>query len=133
MVSTETRHEIEEALGQVPSWMEKLAEPASEHSWGIFRDLAFGETELSPREKALVGVGVAATTKCPYCVNFHRQEARLAGVTEEELEETANLAGSTQYFSTILHGNETDLDEFKAETAEIVDHLTEQEAAPADD
>lgn len=111
--------------------MESLAEPASDHSWGIFRDLSFGETELSPREKALVGVGVAATTKCPYCVYFHKEEARLADVTEAELEETATLAGSTQYFSTVLHGNEVDLDDFVAETSEIVEHLKEQDAAAA--
>ena len=40
-------------LGQVPSWMEQLAEPGSEHSWGFFRDLEQGETELSAREKTL--------------------------------------------------------------------------------
>ncbi|WP_276255462.1 carboxymuconolactone decarboxylase family protein [Halomontanus rarus] len=131
MVSTETRTEIERSLGQVPSWMEDLAEPASDHSWGIFRDLTFGETELSPREKALVGVGVAAATKCPYCVHFHKEEARLADVTEAELEETVTLAGSTQYFSTILHGNQVDLDDFVSETSEIVEYLEEQEAAQA--
>lgn len=131
MVSTQTRNEIEESLGQVPGWMESLAGPASDHSWGIFRDLSFGETELSPREKALIGVGVAATTKCPYCVHFHTAEARMADVTDDELEEAVTLAGSTQYFSTILHGNEIDLDEFVAETSEIVAHLEEQAAAQA--
>ncbi|WP_224271020.1 carboxymuconolactone decarboxylase family protein [Haloprofundus salinisoli] len=131
MVSTQTRHEIEMSLGQVPSWMESLAEPASDHSWGIFRDLSFGETELSPREKALVGVGVAATTKCPYCVHFHKEEARLAEVTEDELEEVVTLAGSTQYFSTVLHGNEVNLDDFVTETTEIVEFLKEQDATAA--
>ncbi len=119
------------SLGQVPSWMESLAEPASDHSWGIFRDLSFGETELSPREKALVGVGVAATTKCPYCVHFHKEEARLAEVTEDELEEVVTLAGSTQYFSTVLHGNEVNLDDFVTETTEIVEFLKEQDATAA--
>lgn len=133
MVSTQARQEMEESLGRVPSWMEVVAEPASDHSWGLFRDLTFGETELTPREKALVGVGAAAVTKCPYCSHFHKEEARLAEVTDDELEEAVSLASSTQYFSTILHGNEVDLDEFVDETAEIVAYIEDQETAAADD
>ncbi|ADD06221.1 AhpD domain protein [Natrialba magadii ATCC 43099] len=131
MATPETQAEIEQILGQVPSWMETIAAPASDHSWGIFRDLTLGETELSPREKGLIGVGVAAAISCPYCTHFHREEARLADVSEDELEEAVSLASSTRYFSTTLHGNEIDMDEFVAETAETVDHLKEQEAAPA--
>lgn len=70
---------------------------------------------------------------CPYCTHFHKEEARLAGVTEAELEETVTIASSTQYFSTGLHGSEVDVDEFVDETAEIVDYLEQQEAAKADD
>lgn len=132
MVSDDVHQEIEATLGQVPSWMTKLADPAAEHSWGMFRDLTLGETELAPREKAMIGLGAAAATGCPYCTYFHKEEARLAEVSEEELEEAVNIASATQYFSTILHGNEVDVDEFAAETDEIVDHLTEQEAASAD-
>ena len=131
MVSTQTRQEIEQTLGQVPSWMNQLAEPASDHSWGIFRDLTLGETDLTPREKALVGVGVAAAIGCPYCTHFHKEEARLAEVSDDQLEETVTLSGTTRYFSTVLHGNEIDLDEFVDETSEIVDSLKEQEAAAA--
>jgi len=71
MATQQTVQEIEESLGHVPGWMEVLAEPASNHSWGIFRDLLLGETELSPREKALVGVSAAAAINCPYCTYFH--------------------------------------------------------------
>ncbi|WP_049896988.1 carboxymuconolactone decarboxylase family protein [Natrialba chahannaoensis] len=133
MTTPDTQEEIEQTLGQVPSWMEHIAAPADDHSWGLFRDLSLGETELSPREKALIGVGVAAAISCPYCTHFHREEARLADVSEAELEEAVSLASTTRYFSATLHGNEMDMDEFTAETAEIVDHLKEQEAAAAGD
>lgn len=133
MVSEQTRQEIEDTLGQVPEWMGVLSEPAADHSWGIFRDLALGETELSAREKALVGVSAAAATKCPYCTYFHRGEAELAGMSEEEIKEAVNLAGETAYFSTLLHGNEVDEDHFVAETDEIFEYVSDQESAPADD
>lgn len=133
MATEQTHQEMEEYLGRVPSWMEGLAEPDSDHSWGIFRDLGLEETELSSREKALIGVSAAAAMQCPYCTYFHREEARLAAVTEEELEEMVDLADVTRYFSTIRHGNEVDHDDFVAETDEIVESIEEQESAAADD
>lgn len=120
-------------LGRAPGFMEILSEPASDHSWGIFQDLIIGETELSPREKALIGVSAAVAMQCPCCTHFHKEEARFADVSETELEETVNLAGTTRYFSTLLHGNEYEHDHFVAETDEIFEHLSKQESAPADD
>ncbi|WP_224336396.1 carboxymuconolactone decarboxylase family protein [Haloprofundus halobius] len=134
MVSDQTRAEIEAYLGQVPSWLDALSEPAADHSWGVVRDLELGETELPNREKALVALGAAAAMNCPYCIHFHGEEARLEGVDETGRSEAVNVAANVRYFSTILHGAEVDLDEFRAETSEIVDYIEEQgaEAAGAD-
>ena len=133
MPTQQTAQEIEETLGSVPGWMEGIAEPASDHSWGIFRDLLLGETELTPREKALVGVSAATSINCAYCTYFHKEEARFAGVSEDEIAEAINVAATTEYFSTLLHGNEYDHDTFVAETDEVFDHLREQGMAHADD
>lgn len=133
MATQETVQEMEETLGQIPGFMEIIAEPASDHSWGIFRDLELSETDLSPREKALIGVSAAAAMQCPYCTYFHKEEARFADVSDAELEETVTLAGVTRYFSTVLHGNEYEHDEFVTETDEIFEHLRTQEEAAADD
>ncbi|QIB73424.1 carboxymuconolactone decarboxylase family protein [Halogeometricum borinquense] len=133
MVSTQTEAEIEEYLGQVPSWLELLSEAAGDHSWGIVRDLELEETELPAREKSLVALGAAAAMNCPYCVHFHREEAKLEDITETELAEATNLAATVRYFSTVLHGSETDLDEFKRETSEIVEYIEEQQATAAGD
>lgn len=133
MVSEQTRTEIEEYLGQVPSWLEGLSEPAADHSWGVVRDLELGETQLPNREKALVAVGAAAAMGCPYCIHFHKEEAKLEEVTEDGLDEAVNVAANVRYFSTILHGGEVDLDDFAAETTDIVEYIKEQEAAPGAD
>lgn len=131
MMSDQTRTEMEEYLGQVPSWLEALSEPAVDHSWGIVRDLEFGETELPSREKALVSFAAATAMGCPYCIHFHKEEAKLEGISETGIAEAANLAANVQYFSTVLHGAEVDLDEFRTETSEIVEHIEKQEAATA--
>ena len=132
MVADETRTEIEQFLGRVPSWIATLSPSASDHSWGIVRDLMLGETVLPNREKALVGLGAAAAIQCPYCVRFHRAEATLEGVTEEEMTEAVNVASAVKYFSTTLHGAEVDQREFADETAAIVEHV-EEGAESADD
>jgi len=133
MASADAHAEIEEYLGQVPSWMGVISEPAADHSWGIMRDLLLGETELTGREKALVGLGAAAAIECPYCVYFHQEEAKLADVTDSELTEAANVAGTTKYFSTMLHGARFDEERFVEETDDIMDHISEQQAAAAGD
>lgn len=133
MISDDTREEIEEYLGTVPSWIEALPAPAAEHCWGVVRDLEFGETALSSREKALTALGAAAAMQCPYCVHFHREEAKLEEVTDDELAEAIAVAGDVRFFSTILHGSEVDLDEFVEETAGIVEHVEAQRAAMAGD
>lgn len=131
MVSMQAQEEIEETLGQVPSWLGALSEPAADHSWGVVRDLELSETKLPNREKALVAVGAASAMGCQYCVHFHKEEAKLEGVTDEELTEAVNVAANTRYFSTILHGTEVEYDQFVEETAEIVEHIKDQQAAQA--
>jgi len=136
MVSTETQAEIEAALGQVPTWIAALPEPAADHSWETIRDLQFEETEtdLEQREKALVALGAAAAIQCPYCIHFHREEAKLEGVTDTERSEAVAVAGAVRYLSTALHGAEIDHEEFVDETAAIVEHVRNQQAAaPSDD
>lgn len=133
MVSEQTRSELEEHLGQVPSFIEALPEEATDHAWGMMRDLELSETDLPTREKALVGLGAAAAIQCPYCVHFHRAESKMEGVTAEELSEAIGVASTVRYFSTVLHGTEIDLDEFERETAEIVEYVEGQQAAPSDD
>lgn len=133
MVSDTAREEMEQALGTVPSFMEAVAEPAADHSWGILRDLEFSETELSQREKELVGLGAAVAMQCQYCIHFHTEAAKLEDVSETELTEAVNLAANTRYFSSILHGSQADYDDFVDETSEIVDYIRSQEAASTAD
>jgi AhpD family alkylhydroperoxidase len=133
MVSNDTRTELEDTLGRVPSFIEAVADPAADHSWGIMRDLELAETELPVREKALVGLGAAVAIQCPYCVHFHRAESKMEGVSETGLEEAITVASTVRFFSTILHGAEIEMDDFVDETGKILEHVEEQQAAAGDD
>lgn len=133
MVSEQPRGEVEEYLGQVPSFIEALPEPAVDHGWGMMRDFQLAETELSGREKALVGLGAAAAIQCPYCIHFHKAEATMEGASEAELTEAIGTASTVRYFSTVLHGSEVDVDAFEREADQIVEYVEQQQAAPGDD
>lgn len=128
MLSNQIQDEIEAYLGQVPSWIGEISEPAAAHSWQLARDLQFEETELPNREKALVALGAAAAMGCQYCIHFHREEAKLEGVNTAGLAEAVNVAADIRYFSTILHGAEVSLDDFVEETTEIVEYIQAQQA-----
>lgn len=133
MVSQNTKAELEEYLGRVPSFIETLPDVAADHAWAHMRDLEFGETELPMREKALIGLGAAAAIQCPYCIRFHRSEAEMAGVSDDGLKEAIAVAGEVRYFSSALHGGEIEMEEFTNETAAIMSHVEKQQAAADDD
>lgn len=44
-----------------------------------------------------------------------------------------SVAAGVRYFSTVLHGAETDMDDFVEETGAIVEHVQKQQAAAGDD
>lgn len=133
MISQDTQQEIETYLGQVPSWIGEISNPAIDHSWHLARDLQFNETELPNREKSLVALGAASAIGCPYCIHFHREEAKLEGVSRDGIAEAVNVAADIQYFSTILHGAGVDIDDFVQETTEIVEYINEQQAVTSPD
>jgi len=123
MVSTETRHEIEKQLGLVPAEMEAIAESVSDHMWEFVRDLQYRETELSAREKALVGLGASAAIKEPFCIRYYRSDASVNELTDEEIKEAITVASTVQFFSTILQGSEIDFAEFCDEVDQIAARL----------
>ena len=51
--------------------------------------------------------------KCEYCVAAHTAQAKKAGATEEELKSAVMMAGMIAINSTILYGNQYDLEALK--------------------
>lgn len=127
MMSSELKNEIQGALGHVPSFIEEMPAEAQEAFWSVQRDLQLSdETAIPPKYKELIGLGIAAATKCEYCTYFHTETSKLHGATEEEINEASSLAMLFSGASTYLHGNQTDLSRFKKEVDQIVDHVGSQ-------
>lgn len=51
-------------------------------------------SELTARDRALVGLGAALASNCIPCVEHHLPNARKAGLTDEEIQQALSLADS---------------------------------------
>lgn len=138
MATTEHRERFDEAVadledtyGMVPPPLNEISDEDLVAEWPTFTRYTVGETEIPEKYRELIGLAVAANLKCPYCVHFHRGAAQLHGATDDEIQEAVTLASFTSRYSAMLHALEYDLDEFKAEVAQIAEHL--QQAAEASD
>ena len=128
----ETVTDIEETFGLMPGFLEALPEQEVVNEWPNMKRFMFGETEIPPKYREMVGLAVAAAIGCEFCRHFHKGAAQLHGATEEELSELSFLASYTPRYSAMIQAQDYDVDEFKAETEEIAAHLQEQTAAGDD-
>ena len=97
-----------------------------ENEWREFKVFQLTDTVLTAREKQLIGYAVAAAIHCPYCTYFHESATAMMGTTKEQIEEANRMASDTAKYSTYLHGLQVDIGDFKKETDEIGEYLTEQ-------
>lgn len=73
------------------------------------------DTALPSKLRELIGLAVAAQIPCQYCVHYHIKAAKAAGASEEEIREAVHQASLTRHWSTILYGNQYDLEAYKSE------------------
>jgi AhpD family alkylhydroperoxidase len=58
-----------------------------------------------PRKyRELIALAVACTTQCPYCLDVHARNARMAGATRAEIAETALTAAALRAGAAVTHG-----------------------------
>ena len=66
--------------------------------------LALSDGAIPKKYKELMAIAVALTTQCPYCIELHRQQARVAGASANELAETVHVAAALRAGGAITHG-----------------------------
>ena len=123
--------EIEQTLGQVPEFFKPLPDEQLAREWETFKEFQLGDTELSAREKHLIGYAVAAAIHCPYCTYFHHSATEMMGTTSGQFEEARRMASETAKWSTYLHGMQIPLEDFKAEVRRIAKYVRDHQAVAA--
>lgn len=125
-----THEEIEQRLGLVPEWIRRMPDGAAVGLWDMTRDFWMAETAIPNQYKELIGLAVSGATRCRYCALFHTETARLFGATEEEIAEASAMGAITMMGSTFINAEQTDYEQFKQETSDIVAYVKAHAPAP---
>ncbi|HEV8593502.1 MAG TPA: carboxymuconolactone decarboxylase family protein [Pyrinomonadaceae bacterium] len=82
--------------------MNSLAPELMKAFWA-FDKLSVADGAIPVKYKELIAVAVAVTTQCPYCIDIHGSNARVAGATETELVEAAMVAAALRAGGAVTH------------------------------
>lgn len=108
--------EMKEMLGGVPTELQLYPESARTAGWTMMKSTDLNKnTALPSKVRELIGLAVAAQIPCQYCVYYHIKAAKAAGANQEEIREAVHQASLTRHWSTILYGNQYDLDAYQSE------------------
>jgi AhpD family alkylhydroperoxidase len=116
-------NEMKEMFGLVPSFMKSIPDSSLELEWQLFKRVQFEEGPIPNKYRELIGLGIAAVSKCRYCALFHAEAAKLNGATQEEIEDAVHFAKSSAGWSAYINGMQIDYDEFKREVQQITNYI----------
>ncbi|MDX8513718.1 carboxymuconolactone decarboxylase family protein [Mesorhizobium captivum] len=108
--------DIQSTMGGVPGFLKQFPKAGLPGAWAEVKAIELSDkTALSPKEKSLISLAVAAQIPCSYCIWSDTENARRAGATDEEIQEAVAMAALTRHWSTIFNGMQVDLAQFKKE------------------
>jgi AhpD family alkylhydroperoxidase len=123
MERKEIYKQISDMLGLVPGFFKAIPDSSLEMEWQLFKRVQFDEGPIPNKYRELIGLGIAAATKCRYCVLFHTEAAKLNGATDAEIEDAIHFAKSSAGWSTYINGLQIDYKEFKEEIQKIGEYI----------
>ena len=123
MARTEVQREMKEMFGEVIGFVDLIPDQYIDSEWDLIKRVQFGETLIPNKYKELIGLAVAAATRCRYCALFHTEAAKLFGATDDEVEEAMHYTKLVAGWSNYINGMQVDYAEFKAQVDRVVDHV----------
>lgn len=115
--------EMKEKFGLVPSFFKTIPDSSLELEWNLFKQVQMIEGPIPNKYRELIGLGIAAATKCRYCALFHTEAAKLNGATQAEIEDAVHFAKSSAGWSAYINGLQIDYDEFKKEIKQMTEYV----------
>lgn len=114
---------MKEMFGTVIGFVDQIPDEFIAEEWDVMKRLQFGETLIPNRYKELIGLGIAAATRCRYCTLFHTEAAKLFGASDEEVQEAVHYGKLVSGWSFYLNGLRVDEDEFADEVRRVVEYV----------
>jgi AhpD family alkylhydroperoxidase len=123
MKREEVYKEIKEMFGLVPGFFKLVPDESLKLEWDLFKRVQMEEGPIPNKYRELIGVAVAAATRCRYCAVYHTELAKLNGATDAEIEDAVHFAKSQAGWSTYINGMQVDYDQFKSEVLRACEHV----------
>ncbi|RPI17540.1 MAG: carboxymuconolactone decarboxylase family protein [Ignavibacteriae bacterium] len=114
--------DIEQTFGQVPTFFKMIPDRSIELEWQLFKTTQLAESPIPNKYRELIGLGIAAATKCRYCAFYHTEVAKMFGATNEEIEDAVHFAKSNAGWSAYLNGLQFDFEQFKQELLDGIEY-----------
>ena len=131
MARQDVYKEMEEMFGLVPTFFKAIPDSTLEMEWRLMKAVQFDEGPIPNKYRELIGLGIAAVSKCRYCTLFHMEAAKMFGATEAEIEHAIHFAKSSAGWSAWLNGMQFDYEQFKSEIHRIVDYVHSMQGVTA--
>lgn len=123
MTRDQVYKQMKDTLGIVPTFFKSIPDSSLELEWALFNQVQNAPGLVPNKYRELIGVGIAAVTKCKYCAFFHTEMARLNGATDAEIEDAVHYAKSSAGWSAYLNNMQTDYGQFQAEVRQVCGHI----------
>ena len=104
----------EKTPADMPWFMQPMPDAAQQAAWAMTKEIMGPNTAIPPKYKELIGLAVASQIPCQYCVYGHTKGAEKNGATTEEIREAIAVGALIRMWSTVVQGNQTDFQKFKA-------------------
>lgn len=115
--------DIRRTMGLVLDEFKAIPPDALPSEWAEMKKYVFSETKIPAKYRELIGLAVASTIHCPYCIHVHTRGAKMNGATDEEITETGFLARFTLGWSAMLNATGVDLDKLKQQFAQVEEYV----------
>lgn len=123
MKREEIFQEVKSMFGLVPSFLQQMPEETLALEWPMMKRQAMAEGPIPPKYRVLMGLAVASSMKCTYCI-FHQKEfAKALGASEEEIEQSLEYAKYIAGWSAYISGLQPDVEQFKDEVRQVARQL----------
>lgn len=129
MTREEVYKDIEATFGIVPSFLKAIPDSSLELEWRLMKTVQLMEGPIPNKYRELIGIGIAAATKCRYCALFHTEAAKLNGATDAEIEDAIHFAKSSAGWSAYINGLQMDFGLFKDEVRQMVNYVRTHQGA----
>ena len=89
-------------FGQITEWQEEMGSKFFDY----YGNVTSGDSALTEREKKLIGLAVAHTLKCSYCIEAYSKDALKSGADEEQMMEAVQVAAAIAAGSVLVYARQ---------------------------